>query len=217
MTQTPTPIQHSWLRSLSVDKNVNVLLFAVNRVVNVAHVHVHCVCPPLFPPCQCMWAGRGRGGIMTGFIGLSSAKLRSTDSVNPRAVLSRTRPRYLLYSRYREIDGISPGTDTGDSGYKGPSYKGELGSDVRGRRRRNKEQLAANGVAPMMIVLSSIINCRRLSKAAHSGPSVCVSERETSAHLMYVALRAERVACRTHSSTTTHDHRVQTQTLHSRT
>jgi hypothetical protein len=208
MTQTPTPIQHRWLRSLSVDKNVAVLLFAVNRVVNVAHVHVHCVCPPLFPPCQCMWAGRGRGAIMTGFICLSSAKLRSTDSVNPRAVLSRTRPRYLLYSRYRDIDGISPGTYTGDSGYKEPSYKGELGSDVRGRRRRNKEQPAANGVAP---------NCRRLSKTAHSGPSVCVSERETSAHLMHVALRAERVACRTHSSTTTHDHRVKTQTLHSRT
>ena len=33
---------------------------------------------------------------------LSSAKLRSTDSVNPRAVLSRVRPRYRLYSKHRD-------------------------------------------------------------------------------------------------------------------
>jgi hypothetical protein len=39
---------------------------------------------------------------------LSPAKLRSTDSVNPRAV-SRVRPRYRLYSRHRDIDGISTG------------------------------------------------------------------------------------------------------------
>jgi hypothetical protein len=38
---------------------------------------------------------------------LSSAKLRSTDSVDPRAVLSRVRPRYRLYSRHRDIDGMS--------------------------------------------------------------------------------------------------------------
>ena len=33
---------------------------------------------------------------------LSSAKLRSTDSVNPRAVVSRVRPRYRLYSKHRD-------------------------------------------------------------------------------------------------------------------
>ena len=33
---------------------------------------------------------------------LSSAKLRSTDSVNPRAVLSRVLPRYRLYSKHRD-------------------------------------------------------------------------------------------------------------------
>ena len=33
---------------------------------------------------------------------LNSAKLRSTDSVNPRAVLSRVRPRYRLYSKHRD-------------------------------------------------------------------------------------------------------------------
>ena len=33
---------------------------------------------------------------------LSSVKLRSTDSVNPRAVLSRVRPRYRLYSKHRD-------------------------------------------------------------------------------------------------------------------
>jgi hypothetical protein len=30
----------------------------------------------------------------TGYVCLGSAKIRSTDSVNPRAVLSRVRPRY---------------------------------------------------------------------------------------------------------------------------
>jgi hypothetical protein len=39
---------------------------------------------------------------------LRSAKLRSTDSVNPRAVLSRARPRNRLYSRHRDIGNISP-------------------------------------------------------------------------------------------------------------
>jgi hypothetical protein len=35
---------------------------------------------------------------------LSSANLRSTDSVNPWEVLSRARPRNRLYSRHRDID-----------------------------------------------------------------------------------------------------------------
>jgi hypothetical protein len=43
---------------------------------------------------------------------LSSAKLRSTDSVNPRAVLSRVRPRYRHYSRHRDRR-YWPGTGIG--------------------------------------------------------------------------------------------------------
>ena len=38
---------------------------------------------------------------------LSSATPRSTASLNTRAVLSRVLPRYRLYSRHRDIDGIS--------------------------------------------------------------------------------------------------------------
>ena len=43
---------------------------------------------------------------------LSSAKLRSTDSVNPRAVLSRVLPRYRLYSKHsdRQYQYQVPGT-----------------------------------------------------------------------------------------------------------
>ncbi len=37
-----------------------------------------------------------------GSVCLSSAKLRSTDSVNPRAVLSRVRPAIGLYSKHRD-------------------------------------------------------------------------------------------------------------------
>ena len=43
---------------------------------------------------------------------LSSAKLRSTDSVNPRSVLSRVLPRYRLYSKHcdRQYRYQVPGT-----------------------------------------------------------------------------------------------------------
>ena len=34
---------------------------------------------------------------------LSSAKLRSTDNANPRAVLSRALPRYRLYSKHSDM------------------------------------------------------------------------------------------------------------------
>jgi hypothetical protein len=40
-----------------------------------------------------------------------TSELRSTDRVNRRAVLSRARPRYRLYSRHRDIGGISPVPD----------------------------------------------------------------------------------------------------------
>ncbi len=38
---------------------------------------------------------------------LSSAKLRSTDSVNPRAVLSRVRPRYRPLQAISEVQPLS--------------------------------------------------------------------------------------------------------------
>jgi hypothetical protein len=57
-------IRHPFIRVL---ENVNVLLFAFNRVVNVAHVHVHGV-HHLFPHVCGPGAGRGRGAIITVFI-----------------------------------------------------------------------------------------------------------------------------------------------------
>ena len=43
---------------------------------------------------------------------LSSAKLRSTDSVNPRAVLSRVLPRYRLYSKQYSVFSNFSATET---------------------------------------------------------------------------------------------------------
>ena len=65
---------------------------------------------------------------------LSSAKLRSTDSVNPRAVLSRVRPRYRLYSKHRDRRcWTGPGLGISELGL-GLS-KGRSFSEQRGNRR----------------------------------------------------------------------------------
>ena len=52
--------------------------------------------PSCYPYLSLSYAPWSEGGC------LSSSKLRSTDSVNPRAVLSRVRPRYRLYSKHRD-------------------------------------------------------------------------------------------------------------------
>ena len=93
---------------------------------------------------------------------LSSAKLRSTDSVNPRAVLSRVRPRYRLYSKHRDR-----------RCWTGPG----IGIRVSFRTleetqlfRTAKEQESAVGSRPPHLNVA-------LSKAALSGPSVCLRAR----------------------------------------
>ena len=93
---------------------------------------------------------------------LSSAKLRSTDSVNPRAVLSRVRPRYRLYSKHRDR-----------RCWTGPG----IGIRVSFRTleetqlfRTEKEQESAVGSRPPHLNVA-------LSKAALSGPSVCLRAR----------------------------------------
>jgi len=65
---------------------------------------------------------------------LSSAKLRSTDSVNPRAVLSRVRPRYRLYSKHRDRR-CWTGPGIGISELVLGLSKGRSFSEQRGNRR----------------------------------------------------------------------------------
>ena len=90
---------------------------------------------------------------------LSSAKLRSTDSVNPRAVLSRVRPRYRLYSKHRDRRcWTGPGI-----GIR-VSFRTLEGTQLF---RTEKEQESAVGSRPPHL---NVV----LSKAALSGPSVCL-------------------------------------------
>jgi hypothetical protein len=91
------------------------------------------------------------------YICLSSAKLRSTDSVNPREVLSQARPRNRLDSRHRDIDGISARHHSGDNNYKG-RVRRSRSIRIIGRRR------GATAAASHLSVLS---------KAAHRDPFVC--------------------------------------------
>ena len=93
---------------------------------------------------------------------LSSAKLRSTDSVNPRAVLSRVRPRYRLYSKHRDRRcWTGPGI-----GIR-VSFRTLEGTQLF---RTAKEQESAVGSRPPHLNVA-------LSKAALSGPSVCLRAR----------------------------------------
>jgi len=99
---------------------------------------------------------------------LSSAKLRSTDSVNPRAVLSRALPRYRLYSKHRDRrywTGTSIGTR-----YQGPSFRTHEQSLLL-EQQRNKRRGSAIGHQPSLHL--NVV----LSKAALSGPSVCLRAR----------------------------------------
>jgi len=99
---------------------------------------------------------------------LSSAKLRSTDSVNPRAVLSRVLPRYRLYSKHRDRrywTGTSIGTR-----YQGPSFRTHEQSLLL-EQQRNKRRGSAIGHQPSLHL--NVV----LSKAALSGPSVCLRAR----------------------------------------
>ena len=96
------------------------------------------------------------------YICLSSAKLRSTDSVNPRAVLSRVRPRYRLYSKHRDRRcWTGPGI-----GIR-VSFRTLEGSQLF---RTTREQERAVGSRPPHL---NVV----LSKAALSGPSVCLRAR----------------------------------------
>ena len=93
---------------------------------------------------------------------LSSAKLRSTDSVNPRAVLSRVRPRYRLYSKHRDR-----------RCWTGPGIGIRVSFRTLERTqlfRTAKEQESAVGSRPPHLNVA-------LSKAALSGPSVCLRAR----------------------------------------
>ena len=93
---------------------------------------------------------------------LSSAKLRSTDSVNPRAVLSRVRPRYRLYSKHRDRRcWTGPGI-----GIR-VSFRTLEGTQLF---RTAKEQESAVGSRPPHLNVA-------LSKAALSGPSLCLRAR----------------------------------------
>ena len=93
---------------------------------------------------------------------LSSAKLRSTDSVNPRAVLSRVRPRYRLYSKHRDR-----------RCWTGPGIGIRVSFRTLERSqlfRTTREQERAVGSRPPHL---NVV----LSKAALSGPSVCLRAR----------------------------------------
>ena len=93
---------------------------------------------------------------------LSSAKLRSTDSVNPRAVLSRVRPRYRLYSKHRDRrcwTGPGIGIRVSFRTFEEPQLF-----------RTTREQESAVGSRPPHLNVA-------LSKAALSGPSVCLRAR----------------------------------------
>ena len=93
---------------------------------------------------------------------LSSAKLRSTDSVNPRAVLSRVRPRYRLYSKHRDR-----------RCWTGPGIGIRISFRTFERSqlfRTTREQESAVGSRPPHLNVA-------LSKAALSGPSVCLRAR----------------------------------------
>jgi hypothetical protein len=76
---------------------------------------------------------------------LSSANLSSTDSVNPRAVLSRVRPRYRHLSRHRDRR-YWPGTGIGIEnriiGTEGPSCS--TTEDRRKSDRASVQSLAHN-------------------------------------------------------------------------
>jgi hypothetical protein len=96
---------------------------------------------------------------------LSSAKLRSTDSVNPRAVLSRVRPRYRLYSKHRDrrcwtCPGI--GIRVSFRTLEGT----QLFRTEKDKRRGRRSGTSLRSTLPVV-----------LSKAALSGPSVCLRAR----------------------------------------
>ena len=96
---------------------------------------------------------------------LSSAKLRSTDSVNPRAVLSRVRPRYRLYSKHRDRR-CWTGPGIGIRVSFRTFERSQLFRTTKEQRRR--AAIRDQPFAPPY---------RRLSKAALSGPSVCLRAR----------------------------------------
>ena len=96
---------------------------------------------------------------------LSSAKLRSTDSVNPRAVLSRVRPRYRLYSKHRDRR-CWTGPGIGIRVSFRTLERSQLFRTTKEQRRR--AAIRDQPFAPPY---------RRLSKAALSGPSVCLRAR----------------------------------------
>jgi len=96
---------------------------------------------------------------------LSSAKLRSTDSVNPRAVLSRALPRYRLYSKHRDRR-CWTGPGIGIRVSFGTYEETQLF-----RTEKNKRRGSAIGHQPSLHL--NVV----LSKAALSGPSVCLRAR----------------------------------------
>ena len=92
---------------------------------------------------------------------LSSAKLRSTDSVNPRAVLSRALPHYRLYSKHRDRRcWTGPGI--------GIRVSFRTYENRRSFRNRNRRLRAGSRPSHLNVVLS---------KAALSGPSVYLRAR----------------------------------------
>jgi hypothetical protein len=92
---------------------------------------------------------------------LISAKLRSTDSVNPRAVLSRALPRYRLYSKHRDRRcWTGPGI--------GIRVSFRTYENRRSFRNWNRRLRAGSRPSHLNVVLS---------KAALSGASVCLRAR----------------------------------------
>jgi hypothetical protein len=117
---------------------------------------------------------------------LSSAKLRSTDSVNPRAVLSRVRPRYRLYSKHRDRR-CWTGPGIGIRVSFRTLEESQIFRTTKEQRRR--AAIRDQPFAPPY---------RRLSKAALSGPSVCLRARAP-CPLRVSCLRIvlpDRVGCR---------------------